>query len=371
MDVGNIISIIIPESPDTNINIDQLTSDFKRQLERIRKQSRVNKLEHGLVTLKNVLPEMSKEEKKKTLPLIRRVLQTRRVMNSTKESQPKKNQRNQPTRRSPQPKNNGKTKKPANKSKRPSENRRNNGKQGTRKQKPKKNPKPPEITTDNNDNDYFYVKEMNTDMNFERSWEKSDINRPNRRAQFPCSETTDDEYKVRNTKEIRDFDGPRKNIIKIDEPKGVVSYPMDAGDVIDFDEMKGYERILVTEETPVINSTEENTVFKGKSEETEFEEVSVVNVPFPAGLEAIPRMGRQFVNVNDQNIEIRMQRSVDDNFLGRKVTRRPIPYRPRSKKRGEKGRKKKKSKGQGRGSKKPWKGYPGPLNKTFGDKKAF
>lgn len=78
MDVGNIISIVIPESPDANIDIDQLTSDFRRQLERIRKQNRANKLEHGLVTLKNVLPDMSKEEKKKTMPLIRRVLGSRR-----------------------------------------------------------------------------------------------------------------------------------------------------------------------------------------------------------------------------------------------------------------------------------------------------
>lgn len=81
MDVGNIISIVIPESPDENINIDQLTGEFRQQLERIKKQSRASKVEHGLVTLKRVLPEMSREEKRKTLPLIRRVLHGRRVAN--------------------------------------------------------------------------------------------------------------------------------------------------------------------------------------------------------------------------------------------------------------------------------------------------
>lgn len=44
---GDVISIIIPEDPDDNLNIDQLTLDFRRQLGRLIQQSRFNKLENN------------------------------------------------------------------------------------------------------------------------------------------------------------------------------------------------------------------------------------------------------------------------------------------------------------------------------------
>ncbi|CAG5096431.1 Protein of unknown function [Cotesia congregata] len=43
----DVISIIIPEDPDDNLNIDQLTLDFRRQLGRLIQRSRFNKLENN------------------------------------------------------------------------------------------------------------------------------------------------------------------------------------------------------------------------------------------------------------------------------------------------------------------------------------
>ncbi|XP_012274179.1 uncharacterized protein LOC105696343 [Orussus abietinus] len=77
MDVGNIISVVIPENPEDTINVDKLTQDFRRQLERIRKVNRASKVEQSLSTLKGVLPELSFEEKRKTLPVLRKVLRPR------------------------------------------------------------------------------------------------------------------------------------------------------------------------------------------------------------------------------------------------------------------------------------------------------
>ena len=74
MDVGNIISFVIPDTQDENINIEQLTNEFRHQLERIKMLSRASKVEHGLATLRRLLPELSREQKRKTFPLIRRVL---------------------------------------------------------------------------------------------------------------------------------------------------------------------------------------------------------------------------------------------------------------------------------------------------------
>ncbi|KAK0085424.1 hypothetical protein PV325_005246 [Microctonus aethiopoides] len=74
INTGNIISIVIPEGPNPNINIDQLTSDFRHQLERIKQQNNANKLDNHLITSTKVLPEISNDENKKILSVLRRAI---------------------------------------------------------------------------------------------------------------------------------------------------------------------------------------------------------------------------------------------------------------------------------------------------------
>lgn len=60
---GYVISIMIPEDPDSNLNIDQLTLDFRRQLELIKQQRRINKFEnHYLINMKNDILAFSKSK---------------------------------------------------------------------------------------------------------------------------------------------------------------------------------------------------------------------------------------------------------------------------------------------------------------------
>ncbi|XP_057329961.1 probable cyclin-dependent serine/threonine-protein kinase DDB_G0292550 [Microplitis mediator] len=60
---GDVISIMIPEDPDSNLNIDQLTLDFRRQLELIKQQRRINKFEnHYLINTKNDISSVSKSK---------------------------------------------------------------------------------------------------------------------------------------------------------------------------------------------------------------------------------------------------------------------------------------------------------------------
>ncbi|XP_063976307.1 uncharacterized protein LOC135162095 isoform X2 [Diachasmimorpha longicaudata] len=476
MDVGNIISIIIPESPDTTINVDQLTADFRRQLERIHKQSRVNKLEHGLVTLKNVLPQMSKEEKKKSLPLIRRVLQTRRLRppkNSTKESAQRKVQKSKNTRRSPAKntnnnnKRNNKSKPTANTKAKPTSKR--TPKQ-VKKQKTVKNPEAylVEDTLERrliekmkNEDDLSFKDDYrqtewrspvqqrrrsmsvanradgNSDIvtvvDFDKNeelWRPSserDINRPNRRAsQFPCSEGAN-EYKVRSTKDIRGFDIGReeknndcdKGFDADGQPiscyKGsddgasaargevkVFNYPVEVPSFSgDDDEFKGFERILQSPQDSIrqTNSTgpdEEDAPGKGVHEQivedvpltmnqefrgdekrmTEDEkrrnfvtdDQVVGRVPYSSDVEVIPRVGRQFVDFDKKNFEIRIARSIDNHLVrGSMVKSRDrgdLQPRVNSGVDGGRGMEKmKRMKKQGKKMKKPWKTYPRSLDK--------
>ncbi|XP_034946755.1 MATH and LRR domain-containing protein PFE0570w-like [Chelonus insularis] len=64
LDVGNIISVVIPENSPTNINVDQLTLDFRRQLERI-KQNQLLKSDYKSVSLKNKLSDISNNRDQK------------------------------------------------------------------------------------------------------------------------------------------------------------------------------------------------------------------------------------------------------------------------------------------------------------------
>lgn len=87
---------------------------------------------------------------------------------------------------------------------------------------------------------------------------------------------------------------------------------------------------------------------------------SVVNDPewpFVSHVEAIPRSGRQFVDFDDKNFEIRIQRSVGD------VKSAEMDYAKNqgTLMKGEKGRVKK--------IKKPWKSYPRSLDKYLGGEK--
>ncbi|XP_015127332.1 uncharacterized protein LOC107048605 [Diachasma alloeum] len=487
MDVGNIISIIIPESPDTTINVDQLTADFRHQLERIHKQSRVNKLEHGLVTLKNVLPEMSREEKKKSLPLIRRVLQTRRLRppkNSTKESPQKNTQKSKSTRRSP-------TKNTTTNNKNNSN--RNNKPKPTLKVKPtpkriakqikkqkgnnlERNPQAyvveetlerPKIEKMRNDDDsekeYLFFKDdyrqsgwknpdqqgrgsglrtnqadrssdiatvvdLDRDEELPRqSWGR-DINRPNRRAsQFPCSAGAD-ESKVRGTKDIRGFDIVREQksndcdkgfdadgqpiscykggddgaLAARDEPK-VFNYPVGvAYSGGDDDEFKGFERILqnpqdsirqmnstgldaaegedssgkrvhdqIVEDVPLTTNQEFRQDVVGVDEKRRnlvTDDQVVGRVPYSSDVEAIPKVGRQFVDFDNKNFEIRIQRSVDNRLVrgstAKTGERGDLQRGVHSD--GDHGERMEKMKGkQGKKMKKPWKAYPRALDKQF------
>ncbi|XP_015589127.1 uncharacterized protein LOC107264880 isoform X1 [Cephus cinctus] len=79
IDVGNVISIVIPNNPHEMLNVEQLTEDFRNELERIKKQSSVKKFQHGLITLRKVLPELSPEEKRKALPWLRKILKMKQL----------------------------------------------------------------------------------------------------------------------------------------------------------------------------------------------------------------------------------------------------------------------------------------------------
>lgn len=270
MDVGNIISVVIPESPDTNINVNQLTADFRRQLERIRKQSHVNKFEHGLITLKSALPEMSKEEKKKTIPLIRRMMQDKKNSKSVKANNQRKeisiNQRKNVIVNSrnvmySSSKNSGYRKS--------SNDMKNNS--GKRQQLSEKYRKKFKKTKNNQNNIQQYKKDQNSylsDVIFTEKYPIDPIEKPiyeEKNQQFTnwfvnnttepminlppvtsvCKEAKQVDSKVRNPKEINKFE--LENNEKIDNTSSrdeYDSYPSIIPINIEVDDLKGLERIL-------------------------------------------------------------------------------------------------------------------------------
>ncbi|KAF7992229.1 hypothetical protein HCN44_001554 [Aphidius gifuensis] len=277
MDVGNIISVVIPESPDTNINVNQLTADFRRQLEKIKKQSHVNKFEHGLITLKSALPEMSKEEKKKAIPLIRRMMQDKKNSKSTKVNNQRKgisinhrknvvvNSRNVIYSSS---KNTGYRKSS-------SELKNNSGTRQQLSEKYRKKFKKPTIHEDNNQQSQKIQNSDWSDVIFTEKYPSIDpIDKPiyeEKNQQYTnwfvnnttepminlppvtsvCKEANQDDSKIRNPKEINKFELEKnEKIDKIDKIESTTSrdeydsYPSVIPINIEVDDLKGLERIL-------------------------------------------------------------------------------------------------------------------------------
>lgn len=371
MDVGNIISVIIPESPDTNINIDQLTADFKRKLERIRKQSHTNKFEDGLVTLKSALPEMSKDEKKKAIPLIRRMMQEKKNSQRVKTNNQRKlnsvnqrkniieNSRRNAANSAPRIKNEGFRKSLG------------TGPSQSMKEKYRKKNKKPVLPRENYQqsekiDDSTWSNPVNTerlvaknpiDFNDEKNqqylkdnWEYPDGNRPYSKSmspKFSCADTyQDDDYKVRNPKEVNKSELSRdsqvSSVIKDEYDSSPSIIPIS----LEIDDLKGFERILKNpddvmklvnetylnqQQIPAKNFNQYGTIQSSNSNgyyennPNDFKSSSgyyEINHDTTQSPETISdqadyqtdMLGRQQANFDNEKVEIRIQRSVKDDL---------------------------------------------------------